>query len=175
MNEPELNEREENKNDVRYQEWTEITLGCVGKHDQGLFLFCPRGSPRRSFIMISDRRQECRFIFLFSGGRRKINSVRGRGYVERKNIGLSSVLGGEKSPSGRICNPSVAPHLNRKPLREVRLEFSLTVVYACVLWRSHQRRSNGTLVTLTYTSVCSSCNFFNSLAFAKECKPKKSL
>ena len=31
--------KERNKNDVRYQDRTEITLGCVGKHDQGLFHF----------------------------------------------------------------------------------------------------------------------------------------
>jgi hypothetical protein len=32
--------KERTKNDVRYQDRTEITLGCVGKHDQGLFHFC---------------------------------------------------------------------------------------------------------------------------------------
>ena len=65
---------------------------------------------------------------------------------------LPYALGGEKSPIGGICSPSVAPHLNRQFLREVRSEFSWTVDGAA-------GRSSGTLVTLTYTSVCSSCNF----------------
>ena len=51
---------------------------------------------------------------------------------------LLYALRGEKSPIGGICNPSVAPHLNRKPLREVRSEFSLSVIGAA-------GRSSGTL------------------------------
>ena len=44
--------KERNKNDVRYQDRTEITLGCVGKHDQGLFHFygmCLRRGSRLFF------------------------------------------------------------------------------------------------------------------------------
>ena len=39
---------------------------------------------------------------------------------------LPYALGGEKSVNGGIGTPSVAPHLHRKPLREVRSEFSWT-------------------------------------------------
>ena len=48
---------------------------------------------------------------------------------------LLYALGGEKSVMGGICNPSVAPHLNRKFVREVRSEF---------LWAAARasRRSN---------------------------------
>ena len=38
---------------------------------------------------------------------------------------LPYALRGEKSPIGGICNFSVAPHLHRKSLREVRLAFFL--------------------------------------------------
>ena len=40
---------------------------------------------------------------------------------------LLYALRGEKSPIGGICNPSVAPHLHRKFVREVRSEFLWTV------------------------------------------------
>ena len=43
---------------------------------------------------------------------------------------LPTALGGEKSPSGRITGPSVAPHLRRKFVREVRSEFSWTAAFA---------------------------------------------
>ena len=46
---------------------------------------------------------------------------------------LLYALGGEKSPIGGICNPSVAPHLNRKFVREVRSEFSRSADGAWVL------------------------------------------
>ena len=65
---------------------------------------------------------------------------------------LLYALGGEKSVMGGICNPSVAPHLNRKFVREVRSEFLWAADGAC-------KRSTCKVVTLTYTSVCSSCNF----------------
>ena len=39
---------------------------------------------------------------------------------------LPTAVGGEKSVIGGICNPSVAPHLHRKSLREVRSEFPWT-------------------------------------------------
>ena len=51
---------------------------------------------------------------------------------------LLYALRGEKSPIGGICNPSVAPLLHRKSLREVRSEFSWTAAFA-------EGRSNGTL------------------------------
>ena len=76
-------------------------------------------------------------------GRRARDEARVLPYVPR----------GEKSVNGGIHDPSVAPHLHRKFLREVRSEFSWTVDGAA-------EQSSGTLVTLTYTSVCSSCNFF---------------
>ena len=47
----------------------------------------------------------------------------GRSARDRIQI-LLYALGGEKSVIGGICNPSVAPHLRRKSLREVRSEFS---------------------------------------------------
>ena len=65
---------------------------------------------------------------------------------------LLYALGGEKSPIGGICSPSVAPHLHRRLVREVRSEFLWAVASAC-------KRSTCKVVTLTYTSVCSSCNF----------------
>ena len=53
--------------------------------------------------------------------------VRGRGRRARDEVRvLPYALGGEKSVNGGIYGPSVAPHLNRKPLREVRSEFSWT-------------------------------------------------
>ena len=52
---------------------------------------------------------------------------------------LPHALGGEKSPIGGIGTLSVAPHLNRQFLREVRSEFSLSVIGAA-------GRSSGTLV-----------------------------
>ena len=51
---------------------------------------------------------------------------------------LPYALGGEKSVNGGIHGPSVAPHLNRRFLREVRSEFSLSVIGAA-------GRSSGTL------------------------------
>ena len=51
---------------------------------------------------------------------------------------LPTAVGGTKSPSGGIGGSSVAPHLHRKSLREVRSEFSWTAAFA-------EGRSNGTL------------------------------
>ena len=46
---------------------------------------------------------------------------------------LLYALGGEKSVIGGIHDPSVAPHLNRKFVREVRSEFLWMADGACVL------------------------------------------
>ena len=53
----------------------------------------------------------------------------GRRARERDQV-LFYVLRGEKSVIGGTCNFSVAPHLHRKFVREVRLEFSWTVARA---------------------------------------------
>ena len=58
---------------------------------------------------------------------------------------LLYALRGEKSVIGGTCNPSVAPHLNRKFVREVRAEFLWTVARAS--GRSNRR------------FVCFFCNF----------------
>ena len=58
---------------------------------------------------------------------------------------LPHALGGVKSVNGGIYDPSGAAHLHRQFLREVRSEFSWTVIGAA-------GRSSGTL-------VCFFCNF----------------
>ena len=58
---------------------------------------------------------------------------------------LLYAFSGEKSVIGGTCNPSVAPHLHRWLVREVRSEFSQSVARA-------SGRSSGTL-------VCFFCNF----------------
>ena len=57
--------------------------------------------------------------------------VRGRGRRARDEVRvLPYALGGEKSVNGGIYGPSVAPHLNRRFLREVRSEFSSSAMGA---------------------------------------------
>ena len=63
---------------------------------------------------------------------------------------LLYALRGEKSPIGGICNPSVAPHLHRKSLREVRSEFSWTVAFASEAVQRHV----GTLLFWNFFLLC---------------------